>query len=81
MSDLLSFSFGSYENDVYVRLEETLHEYLDDQEMIDKLIPSIKKCLLQDLEDRKEAYDKIASIVDTLFPAEESGSKKPLALG
>ena len=81
MSDFFSFNPNFYENEVYNRLEETLHEYLDDSEMIDKLIPSIKKCLLADLEDRQQSRDKIKSIVDVLFPEEEPESKKPLVLG
>ena len=81
MSDLFSFTPDFYEKEIYNRLEETLHEYLDDSEMIDKLIPSIKKCLLADLEDRQKTYEKIKSIVENLFPAEDLELKKPLVLG
>ena len=70
-----------YENCTYERLEESLHEYLDDSEFIDKLIPHLKKALLKDRDDRKKAYDRVDSIVKSLFPEEELEFKKPAVLG
>lgn len=74
-------STTEYESNVYKRLEESLHEYLDDSEYIDKLVPHLKKALLKDLEDRKKAYERIATLVEVLFPEEELEIKKPVSLG
>ena len=67
MSDLFTYNSYDYDKGVYERLEESLHEYLDDQDFIDKLIPHLKKVLLKDLEDRKKAYERIEALVKTLF--------------
>lgn len=81
MSDLFTYNSYDYDKRVYERLEESLHEYLDDQDFIDKLIPHLKKVLLKDLEDRKKAYERIEALVKTLFPEEELETKKPVVLG
>lgn len=81
MSDLFTYNSYDYDKGVYERLEESLHEYLDDQDFIDKLIPHLKKVLLKDLEDRKKAYERIEDLVKTLFPEEELEIKKPVVLG
>lgn len=81
MSDLFTYNSYDYDKGVYERFEESLHEYLDDQDFIDKLIPHLKKALLKDLEDRKKAYERIEDIVKTLFPEEELETKKPVVLG
>jgi len=66
VSDLFTYNSYDYDKGVYERLEESLHEYLDDQDFIDKLIPHLKKVLLKDLEDRKKAYERIEALVKTL---------------
>lgn len=81
MGDLFTFDSSTYETDVYGRLEESFHEYLDDKECTDKLVPHIKKILTKELEERKNGYEKVDSIFKTLFPEEELEVKKPVILG
>lgn len=81
MGDLFSFNSLNYENATYERLEESFHEYVDDKEFVDKLVPDIKKILMKDLEERKSAYERVEAIFNALFPGEELDIKKPLNLG
>lgn len=81
MGDLFSFGSLNYENATYERLEESVHEYIDDKELIDKLVPDIKKILTKDLDERKSAYERVEGVFKTLFPEEELEVKKPLTLG
>ena len=79
--DLFTMTTSEYEDSAYERLEESVQEYLDDSEFIDKLVPHLKKAILKNREERKEAYDRVDSIVKSLFPEEELEIKKPVVLG
>jgi len=65
----MSFVIETYEEGVYGRLEESILEYMD-EDMIDKLVPHIKKALCTELARRRKATFKLESIVHTLFPGE-----------
>lgn len=63
------FEMCSYEEGVYGRLEESICEYMDD-EMIDKLVPHLKKALCAELAQRRKAAAQLESVMHTLFPGE-----------
>ncbi len=63
------FETCSYEEGVYKRLEETVCEYMD-EDMIEKLVPHLKKALSQELADRRARARQVESLMDTLFPGE-----------
>lgn len=81
MNDVLFLDSSNYETGVYERLEESFHEYLDDPEFTDKLVPHVKKILAKDIKERKDAYERVEGIFKTLFPEEELVVKKPVVLG
>jgi hypothetical protein len=62
-------TLSSYEHSVYGRLEESICEYMDD-EMIDKLVPHLKKTLCAELAQRRKAAAQVESVMHTLFPGE-----------
>lgn len=63
------FETCSYEEGVYKRLEETVCEYMD-EDMIEKLVPHLKKALSRELADRRARARQVESLMDTLFPGE-----------
>ena len=65
----MSFTIETYEENVYSRLEESVFEYMD-EDMIDKLIPHLKKALGKELAIRRDAVFRVESVVRTLFPGE-----------
>lgn len=66
----MSFTIETYEENVYSRLEESVCEYMD-EDMIDKLIPHLKKALYDELTTRRDAVFRVESVVRTLFPVED----------
>jgi hypothetical protein len=42
-----------------------------DEDMIDKLIPHLKKALYDELTTRRDAVFRVESVVRTLFPVED----------
>lgn len=62
----------SYEQGVYERLEETVCEYMD-EDMLDKLVPHLKKALCKELADRRNRATRLESVVNSLFPGEGYG--------
>ena len=54
---------------MYGRLEESILEHMD-EDMIEKLVPNIKRALCKELARRREATAKIESIMHALFPGE-----------
>lgn len=65
----MSFESSLYESSVYARLEESVFEYLD-EDMIDKLVPHLKKALCGELASRRKRVTQLESIMNTLFPGE-----------
>lgn len=65
----MSFTIETYEEGVYGRLAESINEYMD-EDMVDKLVPAIKKALCAELKSRREAAARIESIMCALFPGE-----------
>ena len=59
----------NYEEAVYKRLEESIFEYMED-DMIDKLVPAIKRALTDELSLRRTAVTKLEAVVSELFPGE-----------
>jgi hypothetical protein len=59
----------TYEDSAYGRLEESLFEYMDD-DMLDKLVPAIKKGLCDELTRRRESVSKLEAVIAQLFPNE-----------
>ena len=65
----MSFTYPEYEHSVSGRLEESICEYMDD-DMIDKLVPHLKKALCAELAQRRKAAAQLESVMHTLFPGE-----------
>ena len=65
----MSFTTETYEEGVYGRLEESILEHMD-EDMIEKLVPNIKRALCEELARRREAVSKVESIMHALFPGE-----------
>ena len=65
----MSFTYPEYEHFVYGRLEESLCEYMDD-DMIDKLVPHLKKALCAELAQCRKAAAQVEPVLHTLFPGE-----------
>ena len=63
------FETCSYEEGVYGRLEESILEHME-EDMIEKLVPHIKRALCAELARRREAVSKVESIMHALFPGE-----------
>lgn len=63
----MSFTIETYEDSVYGRLQETVSEYMD-EDMVDKLIPHLKKALCEELEARRQSVVRVESLVNSLFP-------------
>lgn len=61
-----------YEQGVYGRLEETVCEYMD-EDMLDKLVPHLKKALCEELADRRDRATRLESVMNSLFPGEGYG--------
>lgn len=57
----------TYESAVYGRFEESLYEYMDD-EMLDELVPALKKFLETELAYRREQVVKLEAVMAQLFP-------------
>lgn len=64
---MMSFTTKTYEDGVYERLEESILEYMDES-MVNKLIPHLRKALLDELEVRRKSVSQLESVVRTLFP-------------
>lgn len=60
----------SYGEGVYGRLEKSILEHMD-EDMIEKLVPNIKRALCEELARRREAVSKVESIMHALFPGED----------
>lgn len=65
----MSFEFKTYEDTAYGRLEESVFEYMD-EDMVDKFVPHLKKALCEELACRREAAQKVESVLAVLFPGE-----------
>jgi len=65
----MSFESSLYESNVYKRLEESVFEYFD-EDMIDKLVPHLKKALCGELAARRKGVTQLESVMNTLFPGE-----------
>ena len=65
----MSFTYPEHEHSVYGRLEESVFEYMDD-DMIDKLVPHLKKALCAELAQHRKAAAQVESVMHTLFPGE-----------
>jgi|DEB0MinimDraft_3_1074331.scaffolds.fasta_scaffold19956_4 hypothetical protein len=65
----MSFESSLYESNVYKRLEESVFEYFD-EDMIDKLVPHLKKALCEELAARRKRVAQLESVMNTLFPGE-----------
>jgi len=65
----MSFESSLYESNVYGRLEESVFEYFD-EDMIDKLVPHLKKALCGELAARRKGVAQLESVMNTLFPGE-----------
>ena len=61
--------YPSYEEGVYRRLEESLFEYME-EDMITKLVPAVKRGLLDELKRRREEVTKVEAVIRELFPNE-----------
>lgn len=59
----------TYEEGVYGRLNESVLEYMD-EDMVDKLVPHLKRALCEELARRREATQKVESVMAVLFPGE-----------
>lgn len=62
----------SYEEGVYKRLEESVFEYMD-EDLIDKLVPHLKKALAGELAVRRTRVTELESVMNSLFPGEGYG--------
>lgn len=67
------FETCSYEEGVYERLEESVYEYMD-EDMLDKLVPHLKKALCKELAERRARATQLESVMNSLFPGEGYGS-------
>lgn len=67
------FETCSYEEGVYKRLEESVYEYMD-EDMLDKLVPHLKKALCKELAERRARATQLESVMNSLFPGEGYGS-------
>ena len=54
---------------MYGRLEESILEHMD-EDMIEKLVPNIKRALCAELDRRRKATAQVESIMHDLFPGE-----------
>ena len=54
---------------MYGRLEESILEHMD-EDMVEKLVPNIKRALCAELDRRRKAAAQVESIMHDLFPGE-----------
>lgn len=65
----MSFTTETYGEGVYGRLEESILEHMD-EDMVEKLVPNIKRALCAELDRRRKAAAQVESILHDLFPGE-----------
>lgn len=65
----MSFTIETYEEGVYGRLEESILEHME-EDMVEKLVPNIKRALCAELARRRKAAAQVESIMHDLFPGE-----------
>jgi hypothetical protein len=61
----------TYEETIYKRLEESIFEYMD-EDMIDKLVPAIKRALTTELTRRNAEVNQVKTVMNALFPSDEA---------